>query len=647
MTSPAAYGAAGRGRFRAAAALAWRAHPAAVLASGVTVLLMGLVPVAAAWLTKLVLDGLAAGSGPAGLLVQGVALGVTGLAGAALPSVAEYAQDQSRRALQVLIQDRLFQAVNAHPGLSRFENPAFHDRVRLAQEAGQNAPQRIVRGVLGIAQGAVTLAGFTAALAVLAPWMILVVALSAVPSVRAQLDLSRRRAGMMWGVSPRARRQIFFANLLTSPDAAKEIRLFGLGDLLRARMLRELRAVNAAEQGLARRTLRTQGTLSLLGAAVAALGLLWAIDAAASGTLTVGDVAVFAAAVAGVQSALASIVGQSADAHNALLMFGHYLDVVAEAPDLPVPRRPRPVPPLREGIEVRDVWFRYDDAHPWVLRGVDLFIPRGGSLALVGLNGAGKSTLVKLICRLYDPVRGSILWDGVDLRDLDPAELRGRIGAVFQDYMSYDLTAAENIGLGDVAALDDRDRVEAAARLAGVHETIAGLPRGYDTLLSRIFFGDRDDPQAGVVLSGGQWQRLALARALMRQARDLLVLDEPSSGLDAQAEHAIHQSLRRHRAGRTSLLISHRLGAVRDADVIVVLAEGRIAERGSHAELMALGGEYASLFTLQAQGYEPGDSRPSPDVPNLPALADVPGLEDSREGASPRTTTPSTRSKGT
>ncbi|MET7336810.1 ABC transporter ATP-binding protein [Nonomuraea sp. NPDC005650] len=619
-------GAARRRRLRAAAAPAWRAHPAAVLAAGVTVLLMGLVPVVAAWLTKLVLDGLAAGAGPAELIPYGVALGVSGLAGAALPAVAEYAQEQLRRALQVLIQDRLFQAVNAHPGLSRFENPAFHDRVRLAQEAGQNAPQRIVRSGLGIAQGAVTLAGFTAALAVMAPGMILVVALSAIPSVRAQLDLSRRRAGMMWGVSSRTRRQIFFANLLTSPDAAKEIRLFGLGDFLRARMLGELRAVNAAEQGLARRTLRTQGSLSLLGAAVAAFGLLWAITAAASGTLSVGDVAVFVAAVAGVQSALTSIVGQSADAHNALLMFGHYLEVVADAPDLPVPRRPRPVPSLREGIEVRDVWFRYDDAHPWVLRGVDLFIPRGGSLALVGLNGVGKSTLVKLICRLYDPVRGSVHWDGVDLREMDPAELRGRIGAVFQDYMSYDLTAAENIGLGDVTALDDRDRVEAAARLAGVHETVAGLPRGYDTLLSRIFFGDRDSPEAGVVLSGGQWQRLALARALMREGRDLLVLDEPSSGLDAQAEHAIHQSLRRHRAGRTSLLISHRLGAVREADVIVVLAEGRIAERGSHAELMALGGEYASLFTLQAQGYEPADSG---------------------EEASRRTTTPSTRSTGT
>ncbi|RJL32251.1 ATP-binding cassette domain-containing protein [Bailinhaonella thermotolerans] len=261
--------------------------------------------------------------------------------------------------------------------------------------------------------------------------------------------------------------------------------------------------------------------------------------------------------------------------------------------------------PLRRGIEVRDLWFRYSPEHPWVLRGVDFEIPAGGSVGLVGRNGSGKSTLVKLLCRFYDPVRGAILWDGRDLREFEPGAIRERMSAVFQDFMSYDLSAAENIGVGDLTAIDDRARIEEAARAAGVHDKLAALPRGYDTALTRIFFDvSDDDPSTGVILSGGQWQRLALARALVRGGRDLLILDEPSSGLDAQAEHEIHTSLKLHGRDRTRLLISHRLSAVRDADLLVVLDEGRITEQGDHASLMRAGGVYADLFTLQAAGYQ-------------------------------------------
>jgi ATP-binding cassette subfamily B protein len=309
------------------------------------------------------------------------------------------------------------------------------------------------------------------------------------------------------------------------------------------------------------------------------------------------------------------VVMQSGAVHQALLLFDHYQAVVTAPPDLPLAAHPVRPGPLRNGVELRDVWFRYADDQPWVLRGVNLLIPQGRAVALVGLNGAGKSTLVKLLCRFYDPTRGSILWDGVDLRDLDVHLLRERMSVVFQDFMSYDLSGRENIGVGDLRQLTDRERIQEAATLAGCHTTLSALPSGYDTMLSRLFFdnADQDDPEAGILLSGGQWQRVAVARALFRGRRDLLVLDEPSAGLDAEAEYEIHNRLRQLRDGGTSLLISHRLSTVCDADVIVSLAGGQVAEQGTHDELIALGGHYAHLFGLQARGYQ---RHPEPVSPN-------------------------------
>jgi ATP-binding cassette, subfamily B, bacterial len=251
------------------------------------------------------------------------------------------------------------------------------------------------------------------------------------------------------------------------------------------------------------------------------------------------------------------------------------------------------------------VWFRYGPDRPWVLHGVSFFVPSGQTMALVGRNGAGKSTLVKLLCRFYDPDRGRIRWDGVDLCDLDLAGLRDRISTVFQDYMSYELTARENIAVGELSLSRRDEAVTDAARQAGLHQVLATLPKGYDTLLTRSYFdlADKADPQTGVFLSGGQWQRIALARALLRGGRDLMILDEPSSGLDAEAEHEIHTRLRAQRGGYTTVLISHRLNAIRDADRILVLVDGVLAEQGSHAALMAQGGTYARLFSLQARGF--------------------------------------------
>ncbi|WP_329084558.1 ABC transporter ATP-binding protein [Streptosporangium sp. NBC_01469] len=616
-TNPAPGVRAGLGHARRAAALAWTSGRGHVVGQVVLACAAGLVPVLTAWFTKLVLDGLTGpGATVSALLPYAVALLVLGALAGTVPHLAGYAEAELERRVNLVARDRLYTAVNRLPGLVRLENPGFQDRLHLAEQASRSGPGRLVTSALGLAQAGIVIGGFLATLTTVSPVAAGLVLLAVVPLVRVHLDLSREQAAMLWSTGHGQRRELFFARLLSMPHAAKEVRLFGLGDFFRDRMLAELRAVSAEQRRVGLRQLRGQGTLALLAAAIAGAGLVWIIGEAVAGRATVGDLSVFVAAVAGTQGALAAGVRRLAAAHQSLLLFDHYEAVRGAEPDLPLPSRPMATSALGHGVELRDVWFRYGPEQPWILRGVTLSIPFGRSLAVVGLNGAGKSTLVKLLCRFHDPERGSILWDGVDLRDLDPAALRERVGAVFQDFGEYDLSVAENIAVGDLSALGDRPRVEAAAVRAGADAMIRRLPHGYDTLLTKVFFrgSTGDEEQAGVTLSGGQWQRVALARALLRDRCDLMILDEPSSGLDPHAEHEVHTILREHRTGRTTLLISHRLSAVRDADVIAVLADGRIAELGGHDELVRAGGRYAELFEIQARGYATVVA-PSPRLP--------------------------------
>ncbi|MGW4680240.1 ABC transporter ATP-binding protein [Micromonospora taraxaci] len=598
---------------RAALGLTWRAAPRGTAADLLFAVLAGLIPVLVAALTKLVLDRLT-GGGSVGvpLTVLAAGLAVAAALGTVLPHLRTYVAAERSRAVSRLVRRRLYDAVQRLVGLVRLEDPEFQDRLQAAQQTGHLGPTQLTGNTFGAVQSALAMTGFLGVLVMLNPLIAALVLLAALPTLWMQLRLNRARAAMVLRMEHFQRRDLFFAQLLVGVQAAKEVRLFGLGRFFGDRMLDELHSLHRVEQRLDRREVRAQAVLGLLGAAVAGVGVVYTVSVARAGGLTPGDVVIFLAAVPGVQGALGSLVVQLGAIHQALLLFDHYDQVAHVESDLPVPVTPRPVPPLTEGIELRDVWFRYSPEHPWVLRGVDLHLRAGATTALVGLNGAGKSTLVKLLCRFYDPERGSIRWDGVDLREFDPAQLRERLGAVFQDFMPYDLSAAENIALGDLSARDDPERLRAAARYAGIDDALTALPRGYDTLLTRIFFDgpDRDDPQVGVVLSGGQWQRVALARGFLRAERDLLILDEPSSGLDAEAEHDLHRRLGELRRGRTSLLISHRLNAVRDADTIVVLDDGRVVERGEHAELLAAAGRYARLFGLQARGYR--EDAPAP-----------------------------------
>lgn len=589
---------------RTMAVAAWRGAPAHLAGYLLTMVVEALTPVAAAWLTKLIIDRLAAalaGEGAGELAWLAGALAALGVVAVVATHTGTYLSAEVSRRLSVTLTDELFTAAARLPGIRPFEDPRFLDRLRMARE-GTTTAGGTITGAFATGRAGLLVAGFVGTLLAISPLLTAVLLASAVPALVAHLHLSRHRAGMLWQLSPVERWQYVYSDLLGSAEAAKEIRLFSSGRFLRDRMMKHLRTATAARRRMDRRELVTEGLLALLGAAVAGAGLMWAVNAALTGTLTPGDVTLFAGAVAAIQGTLAGLVTAAAGVHQGLLLFRHHLMVVTAPPDLPVRRPGASLPPLRRGIELRDVWFRYSPEHPWTLRGVNLFLPAGQAVALVGANGAGKSTLVKLLCRFYDPDRGEIRWDGVDLRDVPPEELRRRISGVFQDHVAYDLSAAENVAIGDISVEPDPERIRAAADRAGVDGFLRELPQGYETLLTRMFFGDGD--ATGVELSGGQWQRMALARAYFRDHRDFMILDEPSAGLDPQAEADLHDQMRRYRAGRTSLLISHRLNTVRDADLLVVLEDGVVVEQGTHQSLMRAEGVYARLFRLQSAGYQ-------------------------------------------
>lgn len=578
----------------------------------------GLAPAIVAGQTRALIDDLA-GHPRQSAVMPLVVLSVLGGVIPVSQYAGRYADSELSRRVSRYGMSRLFSALVGPTGIGELEDPGVQDRIRLALQGVSAGATRMLYGLFGIVQPAITAVGFLFALWGLSPWLTGLVLASAAPAVVAQLKVARRQVDIQSLNSPLLRRQLFYSTLMVDPRAAAEIRLYGLGGLFRGRLLTQLSAAQAQERGVDRFTLRMDGLLSLLTAGISAVALFATVARINSGHATIGDLALLTAALAGLQGSVSGLVTQLGSLAPALATYEVYQDIATGmTPDPGTPAGAEPGS-LRLGIEFRDVWFRYGPDHPWVLRGVSFIIPAGRSAALVGVNGAGKSTIVKLLCRLYEPQRGVITWDGADISTLDPAALRKRVGAMLQDFMMYQMSAAENIGVGDVATLDTRDnssRITAAAEVAGIHAAITALPDGYETMLGRLFTAPPTGQRpangrpglpaipGGVSLSGGQWQRVALARAVLRADADLLILDEPSSGIDAVAELEIHDRLTRLRAGRTSLLISHRLAAIRQADEIIVLDRGQVIESGTHDALMQDGGAYSRMFRAQAAGYQ-------------------------------------------
>jgi ABC-type multidrug transport system fused ATPase/permease subunit len=522
-----------------------------------------------------------------------VALGVVVSARAGLGVVAGWAQARLQPRVLTAAELTLLE-LTTKVELAAFDDPGFADEMERARNRGTEAAPMLVNDLVDLITGLVGLTATAIALAVLNPLLLPALVLAALPVGWAAVRSARIEYLSLFNRITRIRRLWLLENLMANRHTAAELRANGMQGYLLGRYRTIAAAETAAELSLANRQTATR----VLGAAVGGIGGLGMYVVLglllANGMMPLGAAA---AAVLALQTAGATLRVSVMTANRLYedgLYLGDYTEFVARA-EQRLPRQTAPAPDSFGVIELRDVHLRYPDADTEAVAGVSLTIHRGQTIALVGENGSGKTSLARLMGGLYRPTSGEVLWDGRPVGEVDPEQLREHVAVIVQDAWHWPFTARHNITIGRHSRPYQLDDVHVAAKAATAHDMIEALPRGYDTLLDRAFTG-------GVELSGGQWQRLAAARGFYRDAR-LLICDEPSAALDARAERALFQALDERADGRAIVLITHRLANVRHADHIYVLHDGQVVEHGRHDELVAAGGRYAELFTLQASGY--------------------------------------------
>ncbi len=576
--------------------LAWKSAPNLCVGISVFTLASAVVPLLIAYVGKIIIDSIVAKNVDATLTWVLIEAGLM---------VLQSGVQRTLFSLQSLLGIRLGVDVNVlilekavTLELRHFEDSEIYDQLTRARREASVRPVAMVTDTLNLIQNALTFIGYVGLLFAFSFWAVLGLVLAAIPATISEMRFSTKAFRLRNWRSPDTRRLTYMEYVLATDEHVKEVKVLGLSPLFLGRYREIGDRFYQEDKSLAIRRSIWAYLLSLL--ATGTFYVCYAVMGigAAVGRITLGNLTLYIMAFRQGQQAFQSCLTSIGNMYESNLYMSNlfeFLSIPTQTSNPPSPSG-RGAGVREEGIHFEDVGFKYAGKDVWALRHISLTIPKGQSLALVGHNGAGKSTFIKLLCRLYDPTEGRILLDGKDLREWDIEILRKRIGVVFQDFNQYQLSFKENVGVGSVWHLEEQDRIVRAVERGGATEVLGSLPKGVETPLGR-WFND------GVELSGGQWQKIGLSRGFMREESDILILDEPTAALDAEAEQAVFERFRHLTKGKTSILISHRFPTVRMADRIIVIEGGQILEEGTHESLVKLGGRYAHLFSLQAQGY--------------------------------------------
>ncbi len=588
------------GYTRRAIDLVWQTNRTLTFALLGLTIVGGLLPPALAWVAQLIIDAVLKAADTGAEADRWTALTWVGVEGGLIVILAGV-----QRAIDVcnsLLRAQLGHRVNVlilekalTLQLADFEDAEFYDSMTRARREASHRPLSLVRRSFGLTQNAISLLSYAGLLVALSPWAVVILAVAAIPSFVAETRFAGQAFRLFSWRAPETRQRAYLEMLIAREDHAKEVKLFDLGRVFLDRYEAIFNTVYGEDRDLTLRRGFWGFVLGLLGTSALYGAYIWIALRTIAGNLTLGQMAMYLAVFKQGQAAFSAILSAVGGMYEDNLYLSN-LYAFLERDVTPRIEGATSGPDPKDGVRFIDVSFTYPGAETPALDRINLHIEPGKRLALVGHNGSGKTTLIKLLSRLYKPTGGRITLDGLDLEEWDENALRRRIGVIFQDFVRYQLKVGENIGAGDAPRIDDEDGWSEAARKGMAAPFIDGFGDGYQTQLGRWFKNGRE-------LSLGQWQKVALSRAFMRRDADILVLDEPTAAMDAEAEAEIFHRLSELTDEQMAILISHRFSTVRMADDIVVLDAGRIAERGDHAALMANAGIYAHLFTLQAEGY--------------------------------------------